>query len=305
MTPIVGNEVVYRYCSYQDPGPSGAGQTWDFSTAVTAETHSVLFTTPGSTPNGGDFPGATYATEYDAPSDIYGYVEVNAAGGFGLGSDLGVFGNTHFSDTKQDLKFPLSFGDSWSDTFFGDLVSIGSTGTVEGTISGEADGYGTLILPWGTIANVLRVHLQTTTLQTVLTPPPGGTNTVNESAYYFYKPGIQTQLANTSVANTSSFIYLDQGSVGFPGSIEQAIGISVAPNPAEHEISFFFGAEGHVRAGIINALGQEVRTADLGFRAPGIHRHVIGLDGLSSGHYLLRVISDDGQRGSRPFMVQR
>ena len=305
MTPVNGYTVSFLYGPFLSPGNGGENQIWDFSSVVNTEQHSILFTSPGSTPNGADFPGATVAQEVDAPSGVFTYSQFNASGVFANGTDAVGFSITHLTDPRQALVFPMGYNNGWSDSFSGEMTGFPS-GTISGTITGTADGYGTLMLPWGTFSNVLRVHTYTVTTQVIPSPPPGVTNVVHEDAWVFFKPGVPMQLASIAQAdNTSSYLYQAQSNLGVHEGSLQDIGIEVAPNPAADALNVTFGATGHVYLSVSDVLGREVIATDLGTRASGIHRRAMDVSKLPNGRYQLRMMTADGQTGTRPFIVQR
>lgn len=312
--PIAGYAYLIQYATYMPPGTAGADRTWDFSSALGTESHTITFVAAGSTPNGSNFPSAAWAQEYDAPSGYYTYLDFNASGSYTVGTDLAGFGGTHYSNSRKDIVFPLTYNGSWSDTFSGDLTSFAGTGTINGSISGLADGYGTLILPYGTFTNVLRVYTHTVTEQHIVSPPPGALSTITEDGYSYFKPGLAVGLAGTSqtenvsvlgTTNSSGFVYLDEGSTGVEEARQQDIGIDLAPNPASGSLSVEFGATGHLALTVIDGLGRTVISTDLGARAPGIYREAVDVSRLPAGHYLLRLVTDDGQTGMRSFVVDR
>jgi hypothetical protein len=304
MTPAQGSVYAYNYWIYQDPGSSGAGQTWDFSGLSSTEQHSITFLSPEATSYAATYPTATIAFEPDAPSGIYLFTRFSEDGADALGDELS-FGYTHFSDPRRGLKFPFAFNDTWSDAFAGDWVTIGSTGTISGSITGTADGYGTLILPYGTFTNILRVHTHTVTTQIIVTPPPGATNVVNEDSYLFFKPGVAMELLNIAHAdNTSSSTFLTESTVGVQEALMQDIGIEVMPNPATDAISVTYGAVGVVKLAVYDALGRAMLERNLGRVPPGIHREQMDVSMLAQGQYVLSITTADGQTGSRRFVVE-
>lgn len=304
MVPTAGSIWAYNSGPHQDQGAPGIDQTWDFSALTYTEQISFLFVAPSSTPNASDFPGATVVQEVNAPSGIYNYVLFSSDGAYALGNDLSGFGYNHFSDPRQGIKFPLTYNDTWSDPFAGDMMTIGSTGTFYGTIEGTADGYGTLVLPYGTFTNVLRVHTFMSTTTTILTPQML-TSTATTDAYLFLKPGLPPNLLEISVATGgSAAIYLNENSNGVEEALMQDIGIEVMPNPATDAISVTYGAAGVVNLAVYDALGRSVLTTNFGRVPPGIHREQLDVSMLARGQYVLSITNADGETGSRRFVIQ-
>lgn len=171
-------------CDWVDPGAAGANVTWDFSTLAPFST----FTSPWVAPSAGllaIYPAATVTFSnqslfqpYQAASDAFrslGYSQ-----GITLTSEV-------LSDPADELRFPFTYGDTYTDTFsgwdyFNDQQGERDSTAMSGTLTVTADGYGTLILPWGTVQNVLRVHR----VRTI----PSSAGIVTNDAYYFYGPDL-------------------------------------------------------------------------------------------------------------------
>src|SRR5690606_7441864 len=69
------------------------------------------------------------------------------------------FGTIPYSDAGLEIKYPCTLGTTWSDptgASFNPGVAVQRTGTV----TGNADGYGTLELPRVVLNNVLRVRVR-------------------------------------------------------------------------------------------------------------------------------------------------
>lgn len=153
--PVPGNVFNLNYSAYADPGPAGAGATWDFSTITVDSTDVVQWVLPSATPNGPLFPGATVAELWD----VISYSEVSSSGISVIGSDeQGTI--VLYSDPRLALPFPCTYQTTWNDPYAG-AYSMGGLDVVrQGSYGGTADGYGTLIMPWGTVPDVLRTHVQ-------------------------------------------------------------------------------------------------------------------------------------------------
>ena len=69
----------------------------------------------------------------------------------------------NYDDATTLLSLPLTFGStSQTDNFEGTFEANGITVAESGSITTNADGYGTLQLPFETLNNVLRVRHQQT-----------------------------------------------------------------------------------------------------------------------------------------------
>ena len=293
--PVIGATYTMRYGDHVSPGAPGAQQTWDLSGLTTDSTSLVRILPVASTPNGNLFPNATYAED---DGGVITYFRSTPTGIQFAGSDDGEGTLITYSQMGRHLSFPCSFGSTWTDTEVGafDLEDIHVDRS--GTVTATADGYGTLVMPFGTIPNVLRVHWVNTG-QDVMDL---FTMNYTYDSYIYLTPGNQypiAQLVTSSVAvlgNTQTVQFsrwVGSLSTDVAAIAEVEDGLHVFPNPATDELRFEVPADmGHgIRATITDARGQMVRdepvTAD---SAP------IDLRALHSGMYQLSLISPAGER---------
>jgi len=141
-----------------DPGPDGANQTWDFS-GITPDTLSVNFEyiDPAGTPSGDSYPSSNICLA-ETSFGIYGYLFLDDDKFENYGSAF-VISETIYSDPETQLVFPMGYDDKFVDDYAYSASQFGVTTHGTGTVTGEADGYGTLILPNGTFDNVMRVKV--------------------------------------------------------------------------------------------------------------------------------------------------
>lgn len=154
------------------PGAAGANQTWDFSMLAGQESTTNLVVDPAETPNGADFPEATFA--FLGANDFYSYAQVTdvallAIGGSAAlptGGDPVVLA---FDPPQQLLPAPATFGSTFSNNFGFGLLLDGSAinplvdsvrVTSTSSQSAEIDAYGTLMLPDGAY-ETLRQRVET------------------------------------------------------------------------------------------------------------------------------------------------
>ncbi len=153
--PTVGTEYTLNYGNYVAPGNGGAVQTWDLSGLNSDSTDVLQMVAPSSTTNGSQFPNATVA---ELSSPVTTYYQVNASGILFAGSDDGTSLIVNAPMPKY-VAFPCTMGSTWSTPHAAEFEYEGDPVFRSGTVSGEADGYGTLTMPWGTVSNVLRIHM--------------------------------------------------------------------------------------------------------------------------------------------------
>ncbi|MCB0570532.1 MAG: PKD domain-containing protein [Phaeodactylibacter sp.] len=110
-------------------GPSGAGQSWDFSALAGQESTTNLVVDPAETPNGAAFPQATFA--FQGADDFYSYAQVTADALLGLGGSASLVEGVgpvvlEFSPPQQLLPVPATFGSSFNNTYAFNLQLDGS-----------------------------------------------------------------------------------------------------------------------------------------------------------------------------------
>ncbi|MBT2619869.1 T9SS type A sorting domain-containing protein [Chryseobacterium sp. ISL-6] len=135
------------------PGPSGAGQTWNFSSYVgTPVITTKIYPCPGQT-NCSRFPTANRLSEL-VGSDTYDYLLNSDAEATTIGNFSGMGNVTMtYSDPLINYKFPVNYLQEFTDTY-----QFSTPGTTEtGQQSFKVDGYGTVITPNGTFPNALRI----------------------------------------------------------------------------------------------------------------------------------------------------
>jgi len=153
--PLIGTEYTLNYGDYLAPGNAGANQSWDLSALVSDSIDVLQMVAPSSTTNGSQFPNATVA---ELSSPVTTYYQVNASGIHFAGSDDGTSLIVNAPMPKY-VAFPCTMSSNWSTPHAAEFEYDGDDVFRSGTVSGEADGYGTLTMPWGTVSNALPIHL--------------------------------------------------------------------------------------------------------------------------------------------------
>jgi hypothetical protein len=112
---------------------------------------------PAGTPAAASFPMSNLCLAQQT-FGIYGYLAINDSRLENYGSAF-LTSETIYSDPETELVFPMTFEDTFDDTYISSFSQFGVTTYTNGTIRGEADGYGTLVLPNGTFDEVIRVKI--------------------------------------------------------------------------------------------------------------------------------------------------
>lgn len=168
-TPEIGErweaEYITNFGSF-DPGPAGENQSWDFSDlgqngsfALEMDIQAVE-----DSPASENFPQSTFVWHFST-FEIYNFYFADQDslvlyGGTSVtGAEFDIL--TVYTDPQDAFKFPMEYG--YNNSYFGafETTVFGNITTMDersGTV--DIDAYGTIITPYGTFENVLRMVIQ-------------------------------------------------------------------------------------------------------------------------------------------------
>lgn len=306
LTPVFGSTVTVRNADYRAPGPATNGFTYNVGDLTLGSASTSQYSQPSSTPYASTFPNATYATGSLTNPGNYGYVQVTSTQELLLGTkspDTEMI----FTDPMQTLKFPLALGTTWSDNLAGSTTSSGFTFNRTGTSVGNYNGYGTLVLPFGTFTNVARVQIDQTFTDEIM----GFTTESETHTVSYIAPGYTFALFTTSVVlvdaglgldtAASYSIVIDSSMVGIREN-PAAIGAVLAPNPATGSTSLKLATPAPgLAVNIMDAAGRVVRQVATAINE---QRIAINVEGLAPGLYHVRATDNTGATGNWPLMVE-
>lgn len=309
LSPVVGEVFTTNLATYLAPGSAGASQTWNFAALDILSSSSITYVTPASTGQGASFPGSNVAANIGQGN--FGFYQTSAAGW----DIAGVYSSSLqapiiYQNPERVLSYPCSYNSTWTDQFSADFSSGGIPILRAGSITGTADGFGTLVLPTGTVTNVLRVRTvedYTDELTDI------GTIAYDFTTYNWYKPGVHNPLLTVSEQTTNTLgqanstqtaNWLATANVGFEELFTNAIGIDLFPNPSSDQVTVIFSsAGGTLNVEIMDATGRVAHQNTLSSNS-GISQHQLDVSGLASGLYQVRIADQRGQRGVKQLLVQ-
>lgn len=284
-----------------DPGPSGENVTWNMASLVASTSASATFTAPTSPSH----PDATveeyWSVDWMIWYRFYHQLTDDALLLWGDGQYVG-------SDPEQTMAFPCSHGTTWTDAF---AFEVPGWVTIAGTVQGEADGYGTLTMPYGVVENVLRVKLTETY---TWTEGGGAPTEMIGTQYLYYRPGLRVPVLairnDMAVANI-----MDQqgGSKWVSGPIAmgldvpaalEAAQVTLAPNPASADTWVRFDATSATVLELTDATGRTVLARRINATGPTLHNERIDLSGLAPGAYCLTLRDSSGRHVVRKLAVE-
>lgn len=286
------------------PGAAGANVTWDFATLTTS---GDLITTydPALTPEGSNFPAATIATTYFNTG--IAYYSINSAlyefNGFSFTGPQ----NMVLTDVQTVAEFPIAYLSNWADNFSGGGSFLGGM-TRTGNVSTTCDAHGQLIMPYGTVNNVLRLH----GIESWTDTPTGGSPTdyVNDF-YYWITPGLsqpvlvvrttETFQAGTLVDSVEEAVWLDGSEVMGVMDVSATSGFSIVPNPATTNAQLTFTGKAS-QIEVNDATGRLIDR--IGIAGSQDRTCALNVSGFPSGLYVVSVIDPQGVRLSRRLVVE-
>jgi hypothetical protein len=278
------------------PKNTGTGQTWNFNTfTATTQTNVTTYTTAASTPGYSLFPGSTLA-------NLKGGSEVGYFKSAGSNWEfMGFYDNSGptvltLTNTGVFATWPISYGSTLNDFANGTMTSGTMTINFSGTVSTNASGAGTVILPGGnTFTNCLLV-VQSVSLSI-------GTDSQFEKIYSFYHSSSKFPIAEynyqTSISGTvtnTSFnmeVSLPALTTGLNDLDKIENQILVYPNPAKDWIRIDGLTEAAVE--ISDITGKILIKENLS--------DAVNTKGLSPGLYIIKISSERGTVTKR-FIVQ-
>lgn len=307
-----GFQAISHFTEIWEPSTPGAAMIWDYSELITDSVSSIWTVLPDSTPNGLEFPSSNLVEinpGFNHPGLDYFYYEVNEDGWFQPGTYID---NSlrYFQDPWQLLAFPCSYQSTWTDDVYGDNMSSGGFQIIlSGSTSAIADGYGTLIMPYGSVDNVLRI----TDTQDYTESSPGLDAVFQNVVTMFFKPGVRYPLIVERALNVTyfgvtypffDFIWLEENPTGLEEQGSQDIGIDIFPNPSSGTTTVIFGAHGDMKYEVIDIKGQVALRKQLGNLSPGIHRESLNIENLPAGVYSIHISNDANEHGVKRLVIE-
>ncbi len=303
VTPLPGEQVFFVASAYAAPGPGGASQTWNFTSLPAVNNNLVSYVSVAQTGLGSTFPNATVAQDEGGGDYIFfrGTATAFEEDGFSVSGTTGTC-----ADRLTYVSYPLNFNNAFSDNSTCSVTDGSTTWARTNDISGVADGWGTVQLPWGTVSNVLRVHFLKSIVDQQFTPY----SVYNNDTYAWYKPGVHAPILSLDISNVSVFgfsfvdssgTYADASAIGLEETVRHDIGVDLLPNPAIDQVEVIYGlGGGHgLNIDVLDITGKAVRTVARRSFTAGVQRESLDIVGLPAGAYLVRVTDDSGATGMK------
>jgi Secretion system C-terminal sorting domain len=302
-SPQVGQSYTLNVGNYQDAPAGGSNQVWDFSDQPSTSAVLLEAVDPSNTANAVEFGFCNIALI--ATGNPYTRYYSNQSGGLFAEGFAHTSGFYMPYGARTEHPYPCTFQDTWSDPYGGSTWFQSVQYNINGTHVGEADGYGTLLMPWGTVADVLRIHVIDNNTQYTI----GASSDYIEESYEYYAPDYTYPLVRTvdlkQVIPGGGIVQLEQ-QAGWLSEVTTGISeepltaaLTLFPNPAHGSV--FVQARGIQLASLelLDATGRVVLT-----EAWTMGSSTIDLKDLASGMYTVRASDVNGHRLSERLVVE-
>lgn len=283
------------------PGTAGANQTWDFS-GVTFNNSGLAKYEPCVSTNGcSNHAGANIAHVY---LSLFTYYKASAntlsmQGFFNGGAAV------YYSDPEDYMRFPMSYGKSFIDSFAASYTASTGTWYRKGFDTVSADAWGSLKTPAGTFPNTLRIKIISTYSDTGIIQGLPDRMRYKGITYYYYDIAHKDFLFATASftitpksgpqQTTSYSRYTINQSVDVTAPAIETIRCEIVPNPAREKIqvALILDAPALTSVSLLDITGRLVHRLPATVLNSGENRVTIPVEDFSPGVYTVRIMAGE------------
>jgi hypothetical protein len=279
-------------------GITGADVTWDYTSLFTYPGISNLDSVKNASdsPDFGNFSNAAYHEDMtDGPNNYFtNYLDSVISWGYTFSVDGNEVKIMHDIDPLKTMDLPMSYGDSFIDSTYGNAEVFSNSATTAGNVIVTADGTGTLILGANTVSNVIRIKLLETIAAVIDLGTFGTANgIVTRTVYTYYDLANQKEAIFVHASVDVQSNLFNGGYTGVYSKYElfglgieddmSSSDISIYPKPANTLVNLTIPANVD-RVIITNAIGQSVKTIN----KPALQL-AIDVNSFETGIYFVQV----------------
>lgn len=298
LLPAQGNVFGYHDVPYVRPGKAGNDLKWDFSGLTSGGIVPYHWGNTSVAPGAGAFP--TSASVLQIPGEPTSYYQMGDTALFWLGtwSDSGL---VRFDPPLAVMDLPCGMNTIWSDSGIAAVTGTGRIDVRMTHIDGRADAWGTLVMPYGEIEDVLRIR---TELRVTALDRPDRIH-LHEVRYSWYCD--RTPMPLLVVVERSGWPpprqfmrWLDGSWRDNPNRLFQPVVLHPFPDPTEDVITLDLPAREADRTivQLIDGGGQVRRQWLAEFTREETRRMTLDLSGVPSGLYTLTWTGTNGTIGN-------
>lgn len=306
--PVDGQQFPVRtLASWNWQGPAGADVDYAFYDLFSTGNR-TYFTHPASfTPTSASIPTANVITTDGGVDTLFWNYTTD--GLYQVGARTSVELTSNYTDPILELKYPCTYGTTWSDVTVATYNTPLGSASRTGTITGHADAYGALGISEVYEPNILRVKVRRDLSDVAaLASTRRITNT-----YYFFReavawPLLKLTIDSLSINNGGYSVSKEaqwmggSGGVGLDEFTADDVMFTPYPNPTSGTVDLRASALEVRNIEVLDAAGREVIVAGRS-TASGANA-VLDLAGLPAGVYHVRITTADGRRATQRVVRQ-
>lgn len=155
--PVMGSLFGYHDVPFQAAGKPGSGLKWDYSALPAGSVVPYHWTSINISPGAGAFPDNALVLQI--PGEPTAYYQPGDTAFYWLGTftDSAL---VRFDPPLAVLDLPCGTTTAWTDTGVAAVTGSGRIDIRTTVLEAQADAWGTLVMPYGTVNNVLRVRYE-------------------------------------------------------------------------------------------------------------------------------------------------
>jgi len=285
ITQIVANGVFV-----QDAGEQGENVNWDYNWFTGIDQVELTYQETNATGLSEIFTSSNYALNNDELGEFYNHNEQKT-------EKVGILFQSiliDYHNPQTIMEYPFTYMQSFTDSFAGSFQYQGIDIVNYGTMVVTADAYGDLILPYGTIENVMRLKYEVTGSEDYEVSGMPQQNQFTQTSYGWYTeesslvPLLNITFLESDASTQTTVTYLAQ-SVGLNEVLAEHIDYTIYPNPATEftNIEFTLRHKEEVEINLYSLLGAKIKTLEKDVFMAGKHSRKISLEELNPGTYFI------------------
>jgi hypothetical protein len=285
ITLIIANGVFV-----QDAGEEGENVMWDYNWFIGIDQVELTYQETNATGLSEIFTSSNYALSNDDLGEFYNHNEQKT-------EKVGLLVESiliDYDNPQTVLEYPFSYLQSFTDSFVGNFQYQGMDIINHGNVVVTADAYGDLILPYGTIENVMRLKYEVSGSEDYEVSGMPHQNQFTQTAYVWYTeessliPLLNITFLESDASTQTTVTYLAQ-SVGLNEILAEQIDYNIYPNPATDftHVEFTLEHKEEVEITLYSLLGAKIKTIEKDVFMAGKHTRNINLEELNPGTYFI------------------
>lgn len=296
--PRTGSVFGYHDVPYQAAGKAGVGLKWDYTALPTGTIVPYEWTTTDIAPGAGAFPDDALVQQIPGEPTAYYQQGDTALYWLGTYTDSAL---VRFDPPLAVLDLPCGLNTTWADTGVAAVTGSGRIDIRVTALHAQADSWGTLVMPYGTVNNVLRVRYE---LKVTSRKDPSVLH-MREVRYAWYCD--QTPMPLLVIVERFGWAppdrymrWLDGSWQDDPASLFRPVVLRAFPDPCDDVATVDLPARKADRTllQLVDGNGQIRKQWLAEFPGPQTRRMTLDMTDVPSGHYTLTWTGTSGTLGN-------